>query len=49
LTRFGPWLARPAGRLHFAGEHTDHWQATLNGALNSGRRAAQEVLDRLGA
>jgi monoamine oxidase len=47
LTRYGPWLARPAGRLHFAGEHTDRWQATMNGALASGERAADEVLARL--
>lgn len=44
LTRFGPWLAEPFGRLHFAGEHTDQWQATMNGALASGERAAGEVL-----
>jgi monoamine oxidase len=46
LTRFAPWLARPAGRLHFAGEHTDTWQSTMNGALSSGVRAAEEVLRR---
>jgi monoamine oxidase len=48
MTRYGPWLARPAGRLHFAGEHTDPWQATMNGALASGDRAAREILERLG-
>jgi monoamine oxidase len=47
LTRFGPWLAGPAGRLHLAGEHTDQWQATMNGALSSGQRAAREILGRL--
>lgn len=47
LTRFAPWLGRPAGRLHFAGEHTDAYQATMNGALASGLRAADEVLARL--
>jgi monoamine oxidase len=46
LTRFGPLLARPEGRIHFAGEHTDPWQATMNGALASGVRAAREVLAR---
>ena len=46
LTRFAPWLARPAGRLHFAGEHTDTWQSTMNGALASGVRAAEEVVQR---
>jgi monoamine oxidase len=47
LTAFAPWLARPEGRLHFAGEHTDPWQATMNGAVASGQRAAAEVLARL--
>jgi monoamine oxidase len=44
LTRCGPHLARPAGRLHFAGEYADQWQATMNGALESGDRAARAVL-----
>jgi monoamine oxidase len=48
LTRFGPWLAGPVGRLHLAGEHTDQWQATMNGALASGQRAAREIQARLG-
>jgi monoamine oxidase len=47
LARFGPALARPTGRVHFAGEHADPWQATMNGALASGVRAAEEVLARL--
>ena len=47
VTRFGPWLAEPVGRLHLAGEHTDRWQATMNGALSSGLRAAREILARL--
>jgi monoamine oxidase len=38
------WLARPAGRVIFAGEHTSiRWQGYMNGAVESGRRAAQEV------
>ena len=38
------WLARPAGRLFFAGEHTSlKWQGYMNGAVESGRRAALEV------
>jgi len=37
-------LARAVGRLHFAGEHTeDVWYATMEGALRSGIRAADEV------
>ncbi len=38
------WLAQPAGRLFFAGEHTSlQWQGYMNGAVESGRRAAAEV------
>jgi len=38
------WLSRPAGRLFFAGEHTSiRWQGYMNGAIESGRRAAAEV------
>jgi monoamine oxidase len=47
MARFGPGLADPIGRLHLAGEHTDQWQATMNGALSSGLRAASEILSRL--
>jgi monoamine oxidase len=39
-----PWLARPFGRLFFAGEHTSlRWQGYMNGAIESGRRAAAEI------
>jgi len=38
------WLARPFGRLFFAGEHTSiKFQGYMNGAVESGRRAAAEV------
>jgi monoamine oxidase len=38
------WLARPAGRLFFAGEHTSlRWQGYMNGAVESGRRVALEI------
>jgi monoamine oxidase len=38
------WLARPFGRLFFAGEHTSvRWQGYMNGAIESGRRAAEEI------
>ncbi len=38
------WLARPAGRIVFAGEHTSQrWQGYINGAIDSGRRAAAEI------
>jgi monoamine oxidase len=39
-----PLLARPHGRLLFAGEHTSiKWQGYMNGAVDSGLRAAAEV------
>ena len=38
------WLARPSGPLFFAGEHTSiKWQGYMNGAIESGRRAAAEI------
>ena len=42
--RLREWLARPAGRVVFAGEHTSlRWQGYMNGAVESGKRAAAEV------
>lgn len=43
LTAWVPELARPEARLHFAGEHTSWLSRTLEGALESGNRAAREV------
>jgi len=38
------WLARPAGRLVFAGEHTSvKSQGYMNGAIETGLRAAAEI------
>jgi monoamine oxidase len=38
------WLARPCGSLFFAGEHTSlASQGYMNGAVESGRRAAAEI------
>ena len=43
-TTLRPWLARPFGCLFFAGEHTSvRWQGYMNGAIESGRRAAAEI------
>jgi monoamine oxidase len=47
-TQFSPslryWLARPFGRVVFAGEHTSlRWQGYMNGAVETGLRAAEEV------
>jgi monoamine oxidase len=38
------WLMRASGRIVFAGEHTsERWQGYMNGALESGKRAAAEI------
>jgi monoamine oxidase len=38
------WLARPFGRVLFAGEQTSaRWQGYVNGAIESGQRAAAEI------
>lgn len=37
-------LSRAVGRIAFAGEHTSReWQGYMNGAVESGRRAAREI------
>jgi len=41
--------AAPEGRVHFAGEHTSVHRASMNGALESGVRAASEVQKEGGA
>ena len=39
-----PHVARPEGRVHFAGEHTSVWiGGWMQGALESGNRVAQEI------
>ena len=39
------WLARPHGRMFFAGEHTSfRFQGYMNGAVESGLRAAREIV-----
>lgn len=38
-----PHLARPEGRVHFAGDHTSTWSGWMQGAIDSGLRAAREV------
>lgn len=39
-----PGIARPEGRIHFAGDQTSPWCGWMQGALESGRRAAKEIL-----
>ncbi|GAB2777114.1 flavin monoamine oxidase family protein [Salinimicrobium soli] len=36
-------LQRPEGKIHFAGEHTSVLRSTMEGALRSGVRAANEI------
>lgn len=43
MTTLLPLAQRPEGRIHFAGEHTSAWHGWMNGALESGNRAADEV------
>jgi monoamine oxidase len=43
-TRWGRWLRKPVGAIHWAGTETaDEWTGFLEGAVRSGRRAAAEV------
>ncbi|HUR33259.1 MAG TPA: FAD-dependent oxidoreductase, partial [Vicinamibacterales bacterium] len=44
MTSMMPETSRPEGRIHFAGEHTSSWMGWMEGALQSGERAAGEVL-----
>ena len=39
-------VGRPEGRIHFAGEHTSAWPGWMQGALESGYRAAEEINSR---
>jgi monoamine oxidase len=50
LTRFGPALRAPVGRIHWAGTETSEiWCGYMDGAVRSGERAAAEVLAEIGA
>jgi monoamine oxidase len=44
MTSIMPAIGEPEDRLHFAGEHTSSWMGWMEGALESGERAAREVL-----
>jgi monoamine oxidase len=44
LTAWASEMSRPDGRMYFAGEHTSPWSGWMEGALESGERAAAEVL-----
>jgi monoamine oxidase len=48
LTRYGPALRNPSGRIHWAGTETaDYWAGYMDGAVRSGERVAREILDKL--
>jgi monoamine oxidase len=45
-TQFGPALREPVGRVHWAGTETaERWMGYVDGAIESGIRAADEVLE----
>jgi len=48
MTTLMPVLASAENGLHFAGEHTSNWTGWMEGALESGERAAREVLNATG-
>jgi monoamine oxidase len=49
MTRFWGYTASPESNVHFAGEHTSTYsQGYLNGGVESGQRAAIEVMRTLG-
>lgn len=47
VTRYADVMAKPHGWVHFAGEHTATLNRGMEGAMESGERAAIEVLGRL--
>jgi monoamine oxidase len=48
LTKYGPAIRRPFGRVHWAGTETStYWSGYMDGAVRSGKRAADEVLKAL--
>jgi monoamine oxidase len=48
LLDYGPALAEPVGRIHWAGAETaPEWTGYMDGAVESGERVAREVLSDL--
>jgi monoamine oxidase len=47
-TQYGTALSAPVGRIHWAGAETSAvWNGYMDGAIRSGRRAADEILEKL--
>ncbi len=44
ISEFGGALTKPHGRIHFAGEHTSQMALGMEGAMESGERAAVDIL-----
>ena len=43
-----PQIARPEGRIHFAGEHASTWPGWMEGALESAERVVREIDESTG-
>lgn len=43
MTQVLPHLIKPEGRIHFAGEHASAYHGWIQGAIESGNRAAKEI------
>jgi monoamine oxidase len=47
LTRYGPLIREPVGRVHWAGTETSTIShGAIDGAVRSGERVATEILDQ---
>ncbi|MDE0444154.1 MAG: NAD(P)/FAD-dependent oxidoreductase [Gammaproteobacteria bacterium] len=44
ITRFGSSMSAPHGRIHFCGEHLARVDRGMEGAMESGERAAREII-----
>jgi monoamine oxidase len=48
LLAYGPWIRQPVGRIHWAGTETStYWNGYMDGAVRSGERVTDEVLEVL--
>jgi len=47
VQKYAPYMREPHGNIHFAGEHTALLERGMEGAFESGERAAFDILSRL--